>query len=215
MNKQLTLRSALLRTIVVSGFIAPLSGLAGERVKMDVKLGLWESKVTSTSSGMPEIASQMKGQMEQSRKHMSEGMKDMSPEQRAKLEAAMNAAINNQGKPTQHTSQHCITKEMMDRGDMLSKKEGMENCQSQVLRNDSQRLEMKVVCTGSTKENATEGQGKGMSGTSEVLVKYAVASASDLKGTLDMKVDTGGGKFFSSHSDIEQHWLGADCHGKK
>ena len=201
------------RTLAVTALVAPLVCSAGDRVNMDVKPGLWEAKVTMSSSGMPEMPAEMKAEMEQSQKRMSELMKSMTPEQRAKVEAAMNAATKRQAQPTQSTSQNCITKEKLDQGDILSGKEGMENCKSALLQNDSRNLVLKMTCVESA-----EVRKKGMTkatGAGEILVKYTAVSSTRMKGTMDMKMDVGGGTPFSTHSDMEETWLGADCHGKK
>ena len=93
----------------------------------------------------------------------------------------------------QHTNQNCITKEKMDRGDMLSGKEGMENCKSVLLQNDSRNLAVKMICTESSK---AQEKGKGMTtatGAGEILVRYSVVSSTSLKGTMDRTMDVSGG----------------------
>ena len=215
MNHARFLPSATTSGTVLTFLLAPLICLGGDRVNMDIKLGLWETKVTTTNSGMPEMPAEMKSEMEQAQKRMNESMKSMTPEQRAKVEGAMKALTKPQSQPTQQTNQHCITKETMDQGEMLSGKEGMENCKPVLLQNDSRKLVMKMICTESRK---AQERGKGLTtatGAGEILLKYTVLSSTNVKATMDMKMDVGGGKSFSSHSDIEETWLEADCHGKK
>ena len=203
------------RILVVTGLFLPLACLSGERVNMDVKLGLWEVTSTSTTSGMPELPPEMKAEMSQSQKRMNESMKNMTPEQRAKVEEAMKALTKRQGQPMQHTSQVCMSKEKMEQGDMVSRREGIENCKSVMLQNDSKNMVMKMTCTPSPKSRE---KGRGMttmSGAGEVLVKYTMTSSTSMKGAMDMKMDAGEGKFFTSHIDMDQHWIGSDCHGIK
>ena len=203
--------SAIPRAMILTGLLAPLLCLGSDRVNLDVKLGLWEAKIKTTNSGMPEMSSQMKARMEQSQKRMNEQMKEMTPEQRAGIEAA----IKRQGQPTQHIRQNCITKEKLEQGTMLSRNEGMDNCKSVMLQNDSNNLVMKMTCTASPEAREEDAGMTSATGAGEILVKYSVVSSTSLKGTMDMKMDAGGGKFFSSHSDMEDHWLGANCQGKK
>lgn len=215
MNYARVIASVTTHAMALTGLLTPLACLSGDRVNMDVKLGLWEVMTRSSTSGMPELTPEMKAEMEQSQKRMNESMKSMTPEQRAKVEAALSAVTKRQGQPTQHTAQSCFTKEKMEQGDMLSGKNGMENCKSVILQNDSNNLVMKLTCTESSKSRE---KGRSMTtakGAGEVLVKYTVVSSTSMRGTMDMKMDVGGGKFFSSHTDMEQRWLGVDCHGKK
>jgi hypothetical protein len=104
---------------------------------LDVKLGLWESKSTSQTSGAPPIPESM--------------LKSLSPEQRAKFEA-MAKAREAKG-PQSHTQQTCVTKEMLTKALDFGGKE-QENCTSTVLRSSSRAQDVRFTCTyGNMKGN--------------------------------------------------------------
>ena len=50
--------SAIPRAMILTGLLVPLLCLGADRVNLDVKLGLWEAKIKTTNSGMPEMSSQ-------------------------------------------------------------------------------------------------------------------------------------------------------------
>src|SRR5215467_16319582 len=89
--------------------ISSLGWCADKLQPPDVKLGLWETTVTSQMSGLPPIP--------------PEALARMTPEQKARMEAAMKARS---GHPTTHTSRHCVTKEQLEKGATFN--DERENC---------------------------------------------------------------------------------------
>ena len=94
----------------------------------DVKLGLWETTVTSQMSGLPPIP--------------PEALARMTPEQKARMEAAMKARS---GHPTTHTNRHCVTKEQLEKGATFN--DERENCTRDVVNSGRNKAEIKFECT--------------------------------------------------------------------
>lgn len=92
---------------------------------LNVKLGLWQTTVTASVSGLPSIP--------------DSALAQLSPDQRAKIEAAMKQVS---GQPM--TTKSCMTK------DKLEKSEGFRNapksCTYTVVSSTSSKLEMKLEC---------------------------------------------------------------------
>src|ERR1035441_6170576 len=84
------------RILLVVSFLAPLAGWAADPVPMDIKLGLWESTITTQMSGMPALPPEL--------------LSKLTPEQRAKMEAAMGRG----GASPKTTTRHCVTKETLN-----------------------------------------------------------------------------------------------------
>jgi hypothetical protein len=92
---------------------------------LNVKLGLWQTTVTTNMAGLPAIP--------------DSALAQLPPDQRAKIEAAMKQVS---GQPM--TTKSCMTK------DKLEKSEGFRNapksCTYTVVSSTSSKLEMKLEC---------------------------------------------------------------------
>jgi hypothetical protein len=98
---------------------------------MDLKLGLWETSVTTKMSGslMPESA-----------------LKQMSPEQRARMEAAMKK--READGPKTHTTRTCLTKEKLNRPFEKQGEAGNGNCKNTIVTATRTVQDYKIQCTG-------------------------------------------------------------------
>src|SRR5256885_17186130 len=90
-------RTAVLALGVTVGAIL-LAHAAGP--SLDVKTGLWEITSTGATTGAPPVPPQALAQM--------------TPEQRAKMQSAMQAAISRNNQP--HISKSCITQKQPEKG---------------------------------------------------------------------------------------------------
>src|SRR5581483_11215497 len=89
------LKGDFMRSVAVAMVLLLGSAAWGEKLPFNVKTGLWET--TSTLPMSPELLAKL------------------TPEQRARVEAALKGEANN-GKPTTRTYKSCLTKEQLDRG---------------------------------------------------------------------------------------------------
>ncbi len=102
----------------------------GQKLPLDVKLGLWETTSQTNVSGQLPVT--------------PEQMANLTPEQRARIEQAMKGMS---GKPI--TSKSCLTKEKLDKGFAFNER---KECTHKVLNSSSHNLEVQMTC------NEKEGQ---------------------------------------------------------
>src|SRR6266567_1818896 len=145
---------------------------------LDIKLGLWEMTWTSAMTGMPPISSDV--------------LAKMTPEQRAKMEAAFGARSG--GSPTTSTHKVCITREKMDKQTAFDDR---KNCTHTVVSSSSSKLEMKMQCT---EQDST------LNGT----VQVEALNSENVKGSARMAM-AGGGRNLNVNSDFTSRYLGSAC----
>jgi hypothetical protein len=150
-----------------------LSTLPVHAAPLDVKTGLWETTSTSQMSGMPIPES---------------ALKDMPPEQRARIEAIMKQR-QEQG-PQSHTYKTCITQEDLNRP--FDKKDNMENCTQTILTATRTVQEYKIQCTGSMPHSG--------------VLHVEALSRERVKSTIKMNLPTG-----TVDNEMSGRWLSADC----
>jgi len=170
-----------MKTLFALGIVLISSCLWAEDkvVIPDVKLGLWENTVTHQMSGMPPIP--------------PDALARLTPEQRARMEAAMKARSN--GQPTTSTSKSCMTKEKLEKGATFA--EERKECTHSVTNSSRTKADIKFECT--------EEQMK-VSGT----IHYEVVDSEHVKGTTDM-VMSGNGHTMNSTSTFTSKWVSANC----
>jgi hypothetical protein len=157
---------------VLAALVLTALPLTGQAATLDIKTGAWEITESTTMSGMP---------------IPKEAMAGMSPEQRAKMEAAM-AAHAGSGKP--HVMHSCVTQQDLDRSALMKSEE--PNCKRTVITQSARHLEMNEVCTGSE--------------PSQTHFKFDASSNERYTGSGDMT--RGNGKV---HIEMSGRWLGATC----
>lgn len=145
----------------------------------DVKPGLWEITSTGTATGVPPIP--------------PEALSKLSPEQRAKMEAAMQAAMASSSHP--RTSKSCITQRQLEKAPTFADTHD-KNCKQTIVSRTATRIETRVECTGEQK----------MSGT----FRFQALSRETVRGEVTMAV-SGGGNAMNSNHTLEGRWLGEDC----
>src|SRR5713101_3789233 len=106
---------------------APVLLASGDVQPLNIKTGLWQVTMTTTVSGRPPIP--------------PEALARMTPEQRAKFEAAMKARAS-QG-PRTRTYKSCVTKENLTK-DPFSEKG--KSCTRTVLASTGSKMDVREVC---------------------------------------------------------------------
>jgi hypothetical protein len=169
------------RTIFLAlGLIAVSAMLVqAAEAKFNMKPGLWEITMTGSSTGAPPIP--------------ADTLARMSPEQRAKFEAAMQAAMARSNAP--HIFKSCVTEKELERGPDFSDP-NQKNCKQTVVTRTSSIMEVRVECTGAEK----------MSGR----LRYEAVSREAVRGNTEMVISDGTKTMTSKHS-IQGKWLAADC----
>jgi Protein of unknown function (DUF3617) len=151
---------------------------AGDKIQpLDVKLGLWEITSTTAMTGMamPNIPSDV--------------LAKMTPEQRAKMQAAMG------GTPTTTVRKVCITKEKMDKQTAFN--DDRKNCTRTVVSSSSSKVDIKMQCT---EQDST------INGT----IQVEALNSENVKGSVRMAM-TGGGRNLNSSTDFTSRYLGSAC----
>ncbi len=145
---------------------------------LGIKTGLWEVTYTRNSSGEMPIPAEYASRL--------------TPEQRARMEAAMKNSAN-----SSHTYKSCVKKEDVD-GSLLNSRENRD-CNVTILKSTSNELDGKMACNI-----------EGMRG--DGTMNMHVVDSEHTKGVTHMTL-TGNGKTFNSDATISSKWIGADCKG--
>ena len=169
-------RIAVLTLGVTAGFAMPAHAADPA---LDVKTGLWELTSTGTTSGAPPIP--------------EEALARMTPEQRAKMESAMQEAIGRNNQP--HVSKSCITQQQLEKAPNFAEWHD-KSCKQTVVSRTASVIETRVECTGPQK----------MSGT----FRFQAVSREAIHGDVSMVMSDGNKTMTSKHA-IQGKWLGADC----
>ncbi len=145
--------------------------------KLDVKLGLWEATTTVQMSGAPPIDTST-----------------MTPEQRTRMQAAMEGSMMAMAKP--HTVKECLTKEKLAQGTLFQ--DNKDNCKQTVLSDTTTELAFKFVCAANDGETTT-GE-----------FHFQATSPESVKGTGQMTMGRGG-QSMSGASTIAAKWVSESC----
>jgi hypothetical protein len=157
--------------------VSLVPALAADNTPLNVKPGLWQMTSDTERNGTPPIP--------------PETLAKMSPEQRAKLEAAMKGAMA----PQHREDKHCVSQADIDRGfEKLDKMPGQ--CSQKV-----------TSATATTREGSFQCAG---ANTSSGTYSFQASSPEAVAATWNMTM-TNGGNTMTMKSNMKGKWLGADC----
>ena len=177
-----------MRKAVVIGLFCflttPIFAQGGKLQRMNVKTGLWQVSSTTTMSGAPPITPEMQARLDQ-----------MSPEQRARIEAQMKSAFG--GTPQTNTYKKCVTEKDLDRN-AFGKND--EKCNWTVVNSTSSEMEVRAPSCN-----------VGEKGTNaDVDVKIHALDPENVRATSHI-ILTGSGRTMTSDSTMTGKWLGSSC----
>ena len=159
--------------------VACMSLSAADIHALNVKTGQWETTMSGQVSGLPPIPPEV--------------LKQMTPEQRAKIEAMMGARG---AKPTINTS--CMTKEKLEKA-WNSDQEAMKSCTTTVITSSPSKQEVHVECAR---------QGTKTSGT----VKVEALDSEHVRGSIQMTASGAEvGQGMNMNYTFTSKWIGAAC----
>lgn len=157
--------------------------------KFNIKPGLWETTTASQSQGAPAIPPEQKAQMDKMRA-------GMSPEMRAKIEAAQQKAQANAAVP--HVRKTCVTAEDLNKAWFLNEKDAGE-CTRTILKSTPSVQEVRVDCK-SDRYNS--------SGT----IRITASNPENWSGTLEtVLTPVGQGAPMTVKTNMSGKWLGDAC----
>jgi len=146
---------------------------------LNIRLGLWEMTTTGETSGVPPIPPEV--------------LQRMTPERRARAEAAIAARMARRDKP--EVRKQCVTKENLEEG-FNPKNSSSQGCHTTITSSSAQVMEMKQECTGQQKFTGTFHFEAPTPVT--VVGKYEMVMSAG-PNTMTMKMNMNG------------KWLAADC----
>lgn len=164
-------------TLAVAQGQAPKTATPNKLQPLNVKLGLWENTTTISSSGGLGIS--------------PERLAKMSPEQRARVEAALKARSGQ----SLHTNTYkgCLTKDQLEKSPFADKK----NCKETLVSSSAKEAEVSFECT---MEEATG------SGT----MKFEVQNDENVQGSGHGTVNMGG-HTMNTDWKMTSKWVQASC----
>ena len=157
---------------------APVLLAAGDVRPLNIKTGLWEVTMTSEVSGRPPIPPDV--------------LARMTPEQRAKFEAAMKARASQGSQPKTHTN--CITKEKLNK-DPFS--EERKSCTRTVLASTGSRMDIREVC-------------EDQNGKREMTIRIEAPDSEHVTGSGQVTA-AGGNNSMNVSMHFTGKWIGAVC----
>jgi Protein of unknown function (DUF3617) len=165
---------------LVAGVSLMLIAEAADPIKLDVKPGLWEIASEGQINGAPPVPEDV--------------LARLTPEQRARFEASMQASMANAAKP--RLSKHCMTPEKIQRG-LDMEQQNNASCQRKVLSNSASKMDISEDCSDAN-------------GTTSIGEHFELSGPEQITGTVHV-VRTAGGKSMTVNSTIHGKWLGASC----
>jgi hypothetical protein len=157
-----------------------LLGQAADITPPNIKPGLWE--VTNN----PQISGQVPISEEQLAK--------MTPEQRTRIEAAMQAGMASANKP--HVYKECMTPEKIARGFDIQKGED-SSCKRKVVTSSASELQLHDECNKPERKTVSD-------------VHFQIKGGVQMTGKINV-VMTSGSKTMTVNSTLQGKWLGASC----
>jgi Protein of unknown function (DUF3617) len=157
------------------------SARPAEPIKLNIKLGLWEIATQANISGAPPIP--------------EDALAKMSPEQRARMQAAIQASMADVAKPK--LAKHCVTQEKVAQGFNLDRQHDSTACQKKLITNSSSELKLTETCA---EDN----------GSTSIDEHVQLNNSDQVTGTVHF-VKNSGGKTMTVDSTIKGQWLAASC----
>jgi Protein of unknown function (DUF3617) len=148
---------------------------------LDVKTGQWETTMTGQTSGMPPIPDDV--------------LNRMTPEQRAKVEAVMQA----RGGSKATVTKNCVTKDKLDKAFSLGD-ENTKSCSRSLVASSGNKQEIRIDCNrDGTKSTGT--------------VKVEAADSENIKASMQMTVSNGAHTMNMNYV-FASKWIGPVCSEK-
>jgi hypothetical protein len=153
---------------------------AADTPQLNVRLGLWEVATHPQVNGNLPIT--------------DEQLAKLPPEQRAKFEAAMQAAIARGAQP--RIFKECMTAEKRSHG-FNAASDQRKNCQVTLVTNTPSEFESHRECASEDGKQSTD-------------VHFRIVSSDHVSGTVNSLISHGA-KTMTVNSTMEGKWLGPDC----
>ena len=177
---RLTPRKLLL--VTVTTLTAATLAHATDLIKRNIKPGLWE--VTS----IPQVSGEMP--------IPDEDLAKMTPEQRARMQAAMKGYMANSVKP--HVYKECMTPEKIAKGFDIDRHGDDSSCVRKVVSSSSSEVTLHDECNNKTQKTVSD-------------VHFEVNSGTQMSGKINIVISNPAGKTMKVNSTLQGKWLAASC----
>jgi hypothetical protein len=157
------------------------SAKPSDPIKLNIKLGLWEIATQANISGAPPIP--------------EDALAKMSPEQRARMQAAIESSMAEVAKP--RLAKHCVTQEKVAQGFNLDRHHDSTTCQKKFVTNTSTELQLSETCPEAN-------------GSTSIDEHIQLSGSDQVAGTVHF-VKSNGGKSMTVDSTVKGQWLAASC----
>ena len=176
-------------TVCLAIYLIVLSALpllaADKLAMLNVKEGLWETTMTHSMTGMP---------------NMDDMLSKVPPDQRARVEEMMKQkGMSMNGNST--TVKNCVTKEKIEKG-MAFANENKQNCTREIVSSTPTHVEVKFRCEETEKS--------GSKTTSEGTLNVDVVNSDTTKGAIH-SVTNHEGHPMTMDMSFTSKYLGASC----
>ena len=181
MNRMTWALGLFLMTMVLGltpGPIIPLMASCALADSFNAKPGAWEMTITTLTTGMPAPPDMLA---------------QMSPEQRAKIEAMMQARA---GKPSTHVYPSCITQKDLEEDRIIKESDDENHCTQQIITKSANKLVLEKRCPAPRASTSKM--------TMEAKTPESIVASIDM---------VQGGARGKVHVDMKGHWLRASCAG--
>jgi len=165
-----------LTSLVVTGWVQ-----AAEFTKPNIRPGLWEVATNPHISGEMPIP--------------EDQLAKMTPEQRARLEAAMKSHMGNGAKPRVY--KECMTPEKIARGFEIDRRGDDSSCKRNVVSSSANELTLHDECNKPERKTVTD-------------VHFEVKGGTQMSGKINVGM-TSSGKTMTVNSTVQGKWLSASC----
>jgi hypothetical protein len=168
--------------VLAVAFVCSSALVAGEKVKLNVKTGLWQSTITNTVNGTMGIPPELEAKL--------------TPAQRARFEAAAKKQDN--GTPRTVSHKDCLTSEKLAEDPFTDKPHGDNvKCDETIVKSTSTDFEVRELCSyGSSK--------------TDVHLSFHADSPEHVTGS-GTTHSTVGGHEMNSTMKMESKWISAAC----
>ena len=156
----------------------PLASHAADFKPLNVKPGLWEATMNSQTNGAFPVPADM--------------LARLTPEQRARAEAAMKAA------PRSHssTNKSCITAEQLNKPLTFADEKNV-SCKRTLVSSSGSQQEIRMECSGGDVKTVA-------------TMHIEAVNPETVKGTSEV-TSTGSQNKMNAHLSFNAKWLGSDC----
>lgn len=174
----------------------------------NLRLGLWEMTNETSMQGGPRM------DMAQMQARMAESMKDMTPEQRARIDALMKRQAQSAGEPRTSTRQKCFTAADRDKASLEDMQDrSRSNCTMKEITRTSSKLVFAISCSARDMGPAARAEGSGdgpMVMEQNGTVSFEMMSPTQMESRIQFSGMMGKAPM-KSDIQMHAHWISADC----